>query len=92
MAKPNRAPENASHLAGRILVAWKLGPGPVLEQELGYAASAVSLDRRDTLEMEKMELLEGVAESLRNGRQGQIRAAMRILEHLAGTAASEVSR
>ncbi|HTR34846.1 MAG TPA: hypothetical protein VMH80_03015 [Bryobacteraceae bacterium] len=92
MAKPNCAAENAAHLAGRILVAWKLGPGPVLEDELDYASGAAVLDRRDTLEMEKMELLEGAAESLRNGRQGQVRAAVRILEHLAGAGASELSR
>jgi len=88
MAMPNCAPETAAHLAGRILVAWKSGPEGVLERELAYAAGAAALDRRDTLEMEKMDLLEGAAESLRCGRQGQIRAAVRVLEHLARTGVS----
>ena len=97
MAKPKRASESAALLARRILAAWKLGPetvlpGTVLEEELDYATNASVLNRRDTLEMEKMELVEGAAETLRNGRRGQVRAAVLVLEHLAATAGNELSR
>jgi hypothetical protein len=93
MAKPNCAPETVANLAGRILTAWKGSPGTSLQEELDYATNgAPRAQQYDTLEMEKMEVLEGAAESLRCGHQGRVRAAVQVLEHLVRTGGSEFSR
>ena len=93
MAKPNCAPETVASLAGRILVAWKGGSAASLREELDYATSSAPQARQhDTLEMEKMDVLEGAAESLRCGQQGRVRAAVQVLEHLVRTGGSEFSR
>src|SRR5579863_6044853 len=79
--------ERVSQVAGRILVAWRSGVSAGLEQELERArlaaqASDGALEKPSTLEMERLEVLSGVVESL-GRRRGQHSGAVRLLEHLA---------
>ena len=85
--------EGVAQLAGRILIAWRTGDSTVLSQELEYAQFLASLPaasgmraRPSTLEMETMEVLSGVVETLRSGRERNA-GAVRLLEHLATTGA-----
>lgn len=73
-------------MAGRILLAWRDGERAELERELERARLAAhpSLEKPDTLEMERMEVLAGVLESLGRGC-GQNAGAVRLLEHLANS-------
>lgn len=87
MAIPPAAyPQDAASIAGRILAAWKDGPAESFEAELRRAA-LVSADCQDdnSLEREKMDVLDGVVQSLqeRHDRPDAGRAALRLLEHLA---------
>lgn len=82
-------------MAGRILVAWRSGESAGLEQELEHArlaaqASNGTLEKPSTLEMERLEALSGVVESL-GRRRGQYAGAIRLLEHLAEAGPREVS-
>ncbi len=82
--------EGITRVAGRILIAWRSGEDAVLRQELEYARClALQVDGTSTtLEMERLEVLSGVVESLgyRNGKQ---RGAVRLLEHLSHASLSE---
>ena len=68
--------ESVAQVAGRILTAWRNGEGAGLGQELERAAPS------STREIEALDALTGVVESLGQGRQE--RGAVRLLEHLAG--------
>lgn len=74
--------EGVAQVAGRILMAWRNGESAGLQQELEqvlYLSSETSCS--GTFEMERMEVLSGVVESLRHGRRQA--GAVRLLEHLA---------
>jgi hypothetical protein len=92
MVKPNPAPETVADLAGRILVAWKHGQNGALDREVDYATRVAPMHQPDTLEMERMEVLAGAAQSLRSGQQGQVRAAVNVLEQLAHASRSDFRR
>jgi hypothetical protein len=87
--------ERVSQVAGRILVAWRSGESAGLEQELEHARLAAqapecTLEKPSTLEMERLEALCGVVESL-GRRRGQHAGAVRVLEHLAEASPREVN-
>ena len=89
MATPQPAPVTVTSIAGRILSVWQSGQGEALEQVLAHGLPPVA-GSGDCLEMERTELLESVIESLRTapqvndpGGRDRIRAAVRLLEHLA---------
>jgi hypothetical protein len=76
--------EGVAQVAGRILIAWRNGERADLIQELEHARClAAHAPLSSTLEMETMEVLSGVVESLGHVR-GQHAGAVRLLEHLAG--------
>jgi len=78
--------EGVAQVAGRILLAWRNGEGADLTQELEHARClAAQASPTSTLEMETMEVLSGVVESLGRVR-GQHAGAVRLLEHLAAGA------
>ena len=79
--------QDVASIANRILVAWKSGPAGSFEDELRQAARLnTEQTSPNSLEREKMEVLDGVVQLLKNGRPRPDagRAAMRLLEHLAG--------
>jgi hypothetical protein len=79
--------EDVAHVAGRILFAWHNGESAGLRRELeraGYLTAQAAL--ASTLEMERLEVLSGIVESLGDGR-GPHAGAVRLLEHLATTGA-----
>ena len=79
--------EDVAGVAGRILIAWRAGESAGLRRELEQAALlAAQTARASTLEMERLEVLSGVVESLGQGR-GPHAGAVRLLEHLATTGA-----
>ena len=79
--------EDIAHVAGRILIAWRNGEGAGLRRELDQAAwLAAQTALASTHEMERLEVLSGVVESLGHGR-GPHAGAVRLLEHLATTGA-----
>ncbi len=88
--------EGVSQVAGRILIAWRNGKSADLIQELEHARClAAQTPLSSTLEMETMEVLSGVVESLGHVR-GRHAGAVRLLEHLAagvprGTGFSETN-
>ncbi len=79
-------------VADRILNAWKKGRENNLNEELGRASN-LKTENLDAFEMEKLEALESVVQSLQAGRfpsmsparasEDELRAAVRLLEHLA---------
>jgi hypothetical protein len=76
--------EGVAQVAGRILIAWQNGERADLIQELELARClAAQAHLSSTLEMETMEVLSGVVESLEHV-QGRHAGAVRLLEHLAG--------
>jgi hypothetical protein len=80
-------PEGAAQVAGRLLAALRSGESAGLEQELEHSRRAArrlrsALEMPSALEMERLEVLAGVLESLEQGR-GQHGGAVRLLEHLA---------
>lgn len=81
--------EGVAQVAGRILIAWRNGESAGLRQELEQArflaAQTPGVNRFElasTLEMERLEVLSGVLESLRRSPSPQA-GAVRLLEHLA---------
>jgi hypothetical protein len=92
MGKPKGAgQEGVAEFAGRVLAAWR--NGAKLGGELDRARSlACHRRRRDTLEMEKMEVLEGAVEALEGGRDQQVHAAVLLLEHLVKAGGVPISR
>jgi hypothetical protein len=79
--------EGVAQTADKILAAWRSGEGIGLQQELEKARSLPSrAPLSSTFEMETMEALSGVVESLREGRAKEA-GAVRLLEHLARFAA-----
>ena len=85
--------EGVAQVAGRILMAWHTGERASLRQELeqaqflaGQTSGDNAIDLASTLEMERLEVLSGVVESLGHGR-GPHAGAVRLLEHLATTGA-----
>ena len=85
--------------ADRILIAWKEGHDHSLREELGRASN-LRVEDLDTFEMEKLEVLDSVVQSLKAGRfpsmspvranEDEIRVAVRLLEHLADRCVREV--
>jgi hypothetical protein len=83
--------EGVSHVAGRILIAWKSGHCALLVHELEHARRLTTRTNfSDTFEMERLEALTGAVESLETGEwiaPGRPRpAAVGVLEHLAQSA------
>jgi hypothetical protein len=79
--------EDVAHVAGRILFAWRNGESARLTRELEQASwLAAQTALASTLEMERLEVLSGVVESLGDGR-GPRAGAVRLLEHLATSGA-----
>jgi hypothetical protein len=81
--------DGVAQMAGRILIALRRGEGVAFSQALDHArrftaqpCGAHWTALASTLEMERMEALSGVLESLRDGRKPKP-GAMRLLEHLA---------
>jgi len=86
--------ESVTCISSRILGAWNDGQEAALKEELGRAAS-LDTSGMNAVEAERMEVLEGVLESLQqnlvpaeagassSARPSQVRAAVRLLEHLA---------
>jgi hypothetical protein len=74
----------ATRIAGRILVAWKTGQDRSLREEFDHVTN-LNVQGLNALEMERMELLGGIVQTLRadGARHQQHRAAIRLLEHLA---------
>jgi hypothetical protein len=78
--------------ADRILIAWKEGQDNILREEFGRASKLKS-HQLDAFEMEKLDVLESVVQSLQAGRfpsmspvranEDELRVAVRLLEHLA---------
>lgn len=80
---------DAGSVAARILVEWKESPKNELRNELAWTYEMASLlPLRSTLEMERMEVLEGAIESLQSNRPERIKAALYVLNHLATAQAS----
>jgi hypothetical protein len=80
--------EGIAQVAGRILIAWHSGENASLKQELEHARCMAAhthhaslLTMASTLEMERLEVLSGIVESLQHGREQA--GAVRLLEHLA---------
>jgi len=84
MAMVSTPRQPAVECARRILTAWNEGRGPALEAELQRAAS-LRPDGLDSFEMERIELLESIVQSLHctGASHDQVRGALRLLEHLA---------
>jgi hypothetical protein len=89
--------EGVAQVAGRILIACRLGENSLLKQELEHAQSLAAQTRyKSTFEMERMEALSGALEALSYGYDERS-GAVRLLEHLAtacaprGTHSSEVN-
>jgi hypothetical protein len=81
--------EGVAQVAARILIAWRKGERADLIQELEHARYlAAQTHLSSTLEMETMEVLSGVVESLGHVR-GRHAGAVRLLEHLAAWAPRE---
>jgi hypothetical protein len=81
--------EGIAQVAGRILVACQNGENTLLKQELEQAwRLATETQYGSTFEMERMEVLSGVLESLRQSHGPQA-GAVRLLEHLAAGAPRE---
>jgi hypothetical protein len=78
---PHVQRECVAQVAGRILLAWRNGGSADLERELESMGQTTP---ENTLEMERMEVLAGVLESLGRG-YGQRDGAVRLLEHLANS-------
>ena len=79
--------EDVARVAGRILIAWRTGESAGLRRELEQALCLTAQTAlASTLEMERLEVLSGVVESLGHGR-GPHAGAVRLLEHLATTGA-----
>jgi hypothetical protein len=79
--------EGVAQTADKILAAWRSGESVGLQRELEKARSLPSrTPLTSTFEMETMEALSGVVESLGEGRARQA-GAVRLLEHLARFAA-----
>jgi len=77
------SPVAATRIAGRILVAWKAGHELNLNEEFDQVTS-ISVQGLNSLELERMELLGGIVQTLRaDAHPQQHRAAIRLLEHLA---------
>jgi hypothetical protein len=82
--------EGVAQVAGRILIACRIGENILLKRELEHAQYlAAQTQCRNTFEMERMEALSGavealsgVVEALRYGYD-QRSGAVRLLEHLA---------
>jgi hypothetical protein len=75
--------EGVAQVAGRILIAWRSGERTALSQELENARFlAVQTRHANTLEMERMEVLSGAIEGLKQGYDNRS-GAVRLLEHLA---------
>jgi hypothetical protein len=77
--------EGIAQVAGRILIARRNGEDAGLQQELEFARRFAAQARGcSTLELERLEVLCGAAESLRYA-DGKQSGAVRLLEHLTGS-------
>ena len=90
MAQPTPVPKDGvAQVAGRILIAWRKGESADLERELQHARNlAAATSASSTVEMERVEVLWGAVESLRQGRRQA--GAVRLIEHLAAPQANSV--
>jgi hypothetical protein len=90
-----------AHISSRILVAWREGDDASFQAELNRAQRLSTQARGlDALETERMEVLESVVESLDErgyflspdepGSSVRVRAAVRLLEHLASGSSGPV--
>jgi hypothetical protein len=74
--------EPVAQVAWRILAAWRNGESAGFQRELEHARLAAQTTYFSTLDMERLEVLSGVVESLGQGRRPRA-GAVRLLEHLA---------
>ena len=79
----------ATRIASRILVAWKAGHELKLKEEFDHVTS-LGVQGLNSLEMERMDLLSGIVQTLgaAGAHPDRHRTAIRLLEHLA--AGSEI--
>lgn len=78
VARSETEPQNAASAASQILHAWRSGQRPQVDQWRTQVW--------DALEAERMEVLESVVETLQSRTKlppEKVRAAVRLLEHLA---------
>ncbi len=88
-----------ANVAGRILIALEMGRENNLNEEFGRVSN-LKTQNLDAFEMEKLEVLESVVQSLQAGRfpsmspakarEDELRAAVRLLEHLADGCVREI--
>ena len=84
MAQRQKHRESAAQIAGRVLMAWRSGPGVEFERQMEYCRGLRSQScPLDTSENERMDALEGALECLQNLPHARVAAAIRLLEHLA---------
>jgi hypothetical protein len=83
--------ESVARVAGRVLLAWKSGQFADLERQIEYGRSSMLESwRLDACEKEKLEVLLGALECLQSLPPARVRAAIRLLEHLAGNGSPEL--
>lgn len=85
--------QDVAHIAGQILNARRSEHKARLRRELAQARRLLpTMYPRDTFEQERLEVLEGAVECLESPVVERARAAMYVLEQLAGVSAERVSR
>jgi uncharacterized protein YjaG (DUF416 family) len=76
--------EDAACIAGRVLIAWRSGTAVDYEKQLERSRTVMPQHNSlDTYEMEKLEVLQGALECLKNLPHARVSGAIRLLEHLA---------
>jgi len=90
---PRPRPLDVAHIAGRILNAQRSEYQVNLQQELARAKRVLGdIHPADTLETERLEVLESAIESIESPVRARAVAAMYLLEQLAGVDMSPISR
>ena len=85
--------EDAACIAGRVLIAWRSGTSVDFEKQLERSRNVMPQYRSlDTCELEKLEVLQGALECLKELPHARVSAAIRLLEHLAKQEVTEVRR
>jgi hypothetical protein len=90
---PSLQRQDVAYLAGQILNAHRSEPGVGLKRELDRAKQLLSTLRpRTTFERERLEVLQGALECLESRVAERQRAALHLLEQLAGDEAAPINR
>jgi len=81
--------QDAGSIAARVLSGWRSLPKSGLRKELAWSQElAGQVPPPNSLESERIEVLQGAIESLRSDRPERVQAALYILEHLANAETS----